>query len=237
MKLLAWNVMKGGAKRAAAIVETLETHSPDVAVLTEVRPSSAAMLSTLANRGWHCQLNAIDDNPIASVAIVARHPLQPLPAAKPAAILPGRWIEASVPDFGITIAGAYGPLDEEPYDDFWTAVCELLPARVSGQYVLAGDLNTGESRLDAPRDRFFCSHHFLALRTAGLVDVWRSRNPEERVFSYHHPLRGGVRGAGFRLDHLLMTSSLANRVVSCGYDLTVLDSRIPDHALVFAEVA
>lgn len=235
MKLLAWNIQQGGARRASAILEVIERHAPDVLVLTELRPSSIPLLGALAERGWGHQLTGISEEADVCAGVLAREPLVALAPAATASELPGRWIEAWVPTRGMVVAGVYGPLRNEPYHAFWRAVLTALPARVRGDYVLAGDLNTGEPLLDAPSPRFFCAEHFVALRSAGLVDVWRQRNADVREHSYHHRLRNGVAGAGFRLDHVLASPSLASRAVAAGYDRTVLQARVSDHAAAFVE--
>jgi exonuclease III len=237
VKILAWNIQQGGAKRADSIIELIERHAPDVLVLTELRPTSADLLAGLSARGWTFQVTGVNDNPTASAGIVSRHPIVPLEASEPSAVLPGRFLEAWIPGADLVVAGLYGPLRNEKYNHFWEAVRRIVPARAAGSYLLAGDLNTGESLLDAPDERFFCSDHFCALRAAGLVDVWRVRNPQAREWSYFHRSGGGVRGAGFRLDHLLASRALANRVQDCRYDHTALDMRTSDHAPLFVQLA
>ena len=236
MKLLAWNIQQGGARRASAIVDVVVRHAPDVLVLTELRPSSAALLRELAARGWTHQVSGIGDAPVCA-GILAREPIIVSEPSGPELVLPGRWIEALVPSLGITVAAVYGPLQKEAYDTFWRAVLGVVSARVQGDFVLAGDLNTGESLLDAPHPRFFCSDHFVALRSAGLVDVWRQRNPEAREYSYHHRMSGGVAGAGFRLDHILASPGLAARTTGAGYDRSALEAKVSDHAPAYCEFA
>jgi exodeoxyribonuclease-3 len=237
MKLLAWNIQQGGAKRAMAIVDVILRHAPDILVLTELRRSSSRLLRQLAERGWKYQVSGISQSPIAAAAVLSRDPLLPLAPSAPSAVLPGRWLEAWLPNQGIVVAGVYGPLKHEPYDDFWRAALNTLPERARGRYILAGDLNTGESLMDATSATFFCSDYFVKLRASGLTDVWRERNTDARQYSYHHRLRAGRVGAGFRLDHVFVSSVLARHAVACGYDRTVLANKISDHAPVHIEFA
>jgi exonuclease III len=235
VKLLAWNIQQGGAKRADAILSVIVQHAPDVLVLTELRRSSAAILSALAERGWKYQVTGLAESPVAAPGILARDPFVELPPAEPTTVLPGRWIEVSFVKSGMVVAAVYGPLRNEPHDAFWRAAERCLPARVQGTYLIAGDLNTGESLLDAASAHFFCSEHFLKLRSAGLIDIWRQRNTGAREYSYHHRRRGGIRGAGFRLDHVLASPTLAAASLTCGYDRAALETNVSDHAPTYVE--
>ena len=235
MKLLAWNIQQGGAKRARAIAEVIQRFDADILVLSELRHSSSELLLRLRDLGWRHQLTGLELDRVAAVGILSRHVLVPLAETSVARVFPGRWIEAWVPSLGLVVAGVYGPLQTDPYDDFWHAVREVVPSRCEGAYLLAGDLNTGQSMLDAPKRRFFCSDHFVALGDLGLVDLWRSRYPERREYSYHHRKGNGVDGNGFRIDHILGSKTLALRPYSCEYDLAVRSSRVSDHAPVAIE--
>jgi exonuclease III len=213
----------------------IDHHAPDVIVLTELRPSSRPLLSALRERGWMHQVTGIEQAPVASAGIVSRQPLFALASAGPAEVLPGRWIEAWIPHHEVVIAAVYGPLRNEPFKRFWEAALDALPGRAQGSYAIAGDLNTGEAGVDAPSMSFFCSDYFVGLRNAGLVDVWRSQNPRGGACSYHHRAGGGRDGAGFRLDHLLVSRRLAARAGACHYDSNARARTISDHAPLFAE--
>jgi exonuclease III len=234
MKLFAWNVRQGGARRAGAILAVIGRHAPDILVLTELRPRSTGLLAALAAQGWLHQVTGIAVNPVASVGIVSRDPILQLAPAAPAAVLPGRWLEVTVPAQGLTIAGAYGPLPREAYRSFWSAVLNTVRC-ARADYVLAGDLNTGQSLCDVPNAPFFCSNYFMALQAAGLVDLWRQRNPNAREYSWYSCLPGGAVGSGFRLDHVLASPNLVSRVVSCSYDHATRQTEASDHAPICVE--
>lgn len=234
MKLLAWNVQQGGAARAAAIVEFIDGQSPDVLILSEVRPTSGPLLDDLARRGWTEQLTGLDDCDVACVALLARTPLVRLDSPPPTPLVRGRFIEAWSPSHNAVIAGVYGPLQKEGHGTFWTGVRGKLHHRIAGDYVLGGDLNTGESLIDAPNEKFFCSEHFVAMRDAGLVDLFRQAHKDRREYSYHHRDTGGTRGPGFRIDHLLASPTLAKRLETVEYHREPLEAKTSDHAPVTA---
>jgi hypothetical protein len=76
-------------------------------------------------------------------------------------------VEATVPGLGVSFAAFYGPLEDVPYDRWWTAVHATIARRVSRPFLRAGDFNTGLSVVDAPRDPFYCANHFQALLDLG----------------------------------------------------------------------
>ena len=41
VKILSWNILAGGGRRAGEIVETISSHAPDIATLQEFRRGSA----------------------------------------------------------------------------------------------------------------------------------------------------------------------------------------------------
>ena len=235
MRVLSWNIQQGGGRRWQAIADTITRIGADVVVLTEVRPTSERLLARLAESGWTHQLTGVKANPISCAAMLSRTELVQVEARRPATILPGRWIEAKVPAFDATIAAVYGPLHRDPHDEFWAAACDEVSARVSKPFLLTGDLNTGRSLADAPRKNFFCSRHFDRLQELGLTDLWRSRNETTAEYSYHHRLKGGVRGNGFRIDHAMASPPLSRRFVSASYEHSLREERVSDHSPLVVE--
>lgn len=236
MKVLAWNIQQGGATQASAIAEFIDGQAPDVLILSELRKSSRPLLDDLAHRGWSAQVTGVDECDIACVGLLSRTPLVRLDSPPPSASIKGRWIEAWSAEHNTTIAGVYGPLDyENAHEEFWTGVRSRLPQRVSESYLLGGDLNIGESLLDSPKKNFFCSEHFVAMRDAGLVDLFRRAHKDRREYSYFGKQGDAPRGAGTRIDHLLASATLAERLETVEYHTGPLDARTSDHAPMTAQ--
>jgi len=99
--------------------------------------------------------------------------------------------------------------------------------------ILAGDYNVVPTDLDVynARSRTYAKNALLQpepraayqrLLDAGWLDAIRARHPAERVFTFWDYLREAwPRNAGLRLDHLLLSESLAPRLADAGVDTWV----------------
>jgi len=239
MRLLAWNVQSGGAKRATAIVDFVRALEPDVLVLTEVRGASSSLLLRLADEGWRHQ--AVGENAAGrgAAAVLSRSPIERRTTlAEADGAFPGRWVEAEVPDAGLSVVGIYGPLREERFDDFWRSALAGLAERRDRPVVAAGDMNTGESLRDAPDRNFFCSAHFAAAKQLGYVDAWReTHGGAAREYSWYSRGTGGVQLNGFRLDHALLSPALAPRLRDARYVHEARERKLSDHSPLLVELA
>lgn len=232
MRLVAWNVMKGGRRRAAPIAATLRALDPDVVVLTEVNERSGPVLDALQAAGWAADpaLIGVGRPKCGAAALLSRLPLIVHAPARVEAAFPGRWVEAEVPGAAMRIIGIYGPLKNEDFNAFWQVAREALSQRAHEAVVMAGDLNTGESLLDAPGRNFFCSRHFAAVKGIGYVDAWRHVNGAAREFSYWSPQRRDTAPQGYRLDHALVSPTLVRRLRGAHYAHDVRTRKDSDHA-------
>jgi exodeoxyribonuclease III len=88
----------------------------------------------------------------------------------------------------------------------------------SGVDLIVGDFNTGTNDLDKhPQGaRFDGAEMPGRLIETGYVDIWRSRNPGVREYTYHD----SKTNYGFRIDTAFATADLAKRVTACEYDQT-----------------
>src|SRR3981189_3360400 len=73
----------------------------------------------------------------------------------------------------------------------------------------------------------------------GWSDALRDLNPDERIYTFWKYFRNAfARDAGLRIDHLLLSRSLAGRLVAAGVDRDVrARERSSDHAPVWIELA
>jgi exodeoxyribonuclease-3 len=78
-----------------------------------------------------------------------------------------------------------------------------------------GDFNTGNNALDKdPKGTPFINADMpRRLVDCGYVDLWRSRHPGIREYSWFSHTRNG-----FRLDHAFAVPTLAGRVTACEFD-------------------
>jgi exonuclease III len=80
---------------------------------------------------------------------------------------------------------------------------------------------------------------FERLLAQGWIDAVRARHPEERIYTFWDYLRfAWQRDAGLRLDHLLLSGAIADRLVDAGVDREVRSlDHAGDHAPAWVEIA
>jgi exodeoxyribonuclease-3 len=255
VKIATFNV-NGANARFAALVRWLEEYEPDVACLQELKmPSERFPVDALRSAGyeavWHGQKSWN------GVAILVRGS----PPIERRRILPGdpedlhsRYIEALVGD--VVVASLYLPNGNPApgprfdyklrwFDRLIAHAAQLL--REGKPTVLAGDFNVIPTDLDvyAPErwrdDALFRPESrsaYQTLLTQGWVDALRTLHPGERIYTFWDYWRNAFkRDAGLRIDHLLVSPSLAGRLVAAGVDREVRACEKPsDHAPVWIEL-
>jgi exodeoxyribonuclease III len=114
--------------------------------------------------------------------------------------------------------------------------------------VLAGDFNVMPTELDvyAP-DRWVDDALFRPevrdayrnLVEQGWTDALRALHPDERIYTFWKYFRNAFgRNAGLRIDHLLVSPSIADRLVAAEVDRAVRDrEKASDHAPVWIELS
>jgi exodeoxyribonuclease III len=235
MKVLAWNIQHGGGKRVPRIAAAIAAHAPDIIVLCEFRAAPGVELRGLLRDAGYPYVIAPE---LAArqngVAIASRWTVTQPAAAPPAAVPANRWVEADIPEADVTVAAFYGPLENDAYDEWWHSVRAAVALRVDRPFLLAGDFNTGMSVVDARRDPFYCSEHFLALQQLGMTDTWRATNVEAREYSWYSR-RAGKDLNGFRLDHALASPALSCRLANARYSHAERVPGVSDHSPLLVE--
>jgi exodeoxyribonuclease-3 len=255
VRIATFNV-NGANARLAALLRWLEESKPDVACLQELKmPSERFPAEALRNAGyeaiWHGQKSWN------GVAILARGSV-PIERRR---ALPGdaedahsRYIEARVG--GVVIGCLYLPNGNPapgPRFDYKLRWLERLIRHAADLLhegeptLLAGDFNIIPTDLDvyAPErwrdDALFRPEvraAYQELLEQGWVDALRSLHPHERIFTFWKYLRNAfTRDAGLRIDHFLLSPSLAPRLVAAGVHRDVRGrERASDHAPVWIEL-
>ena len=80
---------------------------------------------------------------------------------------------------------------------------------------------------------------YQRLVAQGWTDALRALHPDERIYTFWKYFRNAfARDAGLRIDHLLLSVSLAGRLVAAGVDRDVrAREHASDHAPVWIELA
>lgn len=253
LKLGTFNV-NGVRARLPQLLAWLEKESPDVVCLQELKAASfpsqelrAAGYASIyrAERAWN------------GVAILAKggeiiETRRALPGADDD--VQSRYLEAAV--HGILIGCLYLPNGNPqpgPKFDYKLAFFERLIAHAqalldSGHPVaLLGDFNVVPTDFDIYNTRSWLKDAllqpesrecFARLVAQGWQDVIRSRFPNERVYTFWDYLRQAwQRNAGLRIDHLLVSPSLAPRISGAGVDTWVRGlPHASDHAPVWMTI-
>ncbi|GAB4372932.1 MAG: exodeoxyribonuclease III [Acidobacteriota bacterium] len=252
--LLTWNV-NSIRVRLEQLVDLLERHAPDVAVLQETKTADDRFpRQALEQAGWH--VTTWGQPTYNGVALLSRRPAEDVrrgfgdedgeQARLLAATVDGiRVVDVYVPN------GSEVGSDKYAYKLAWLErLCRLLaderdaglPLVVAGDFNVAPDerdiwdpVGFAEKVLFSPPERAALGR----LLDLGLEDVFRRLVDEGGHYSWWD-YRGGAfrRGHGARIDLVLADASLAARATGCTIDVAA--RRLPrpsDHAPVIAEFA
>jgi exodeoxyribonuclease III len=255
-RIATYNV-NGINGRLANLVGWLQKAAPDIVGLQELKaPVDKFPAAALRGAGygavWHGQKSWN------GVAILARG-AEPVETRRG---LPGdpddthsRYIEAAVG--GLIVGCLYLPNGNPapgPKFDYKLRWFERLTSYAQtllnsgAPAVLAGDFNVMPTDLDvyAPErwveDALFrpeVRYAYRRLVEQGWTDALRALHPAERVYTFWKYFRNAfARDAGLRIDHLLLSPSLAGRLVAAGVDREVrAREHSSDHAPVWIELA
>lgn len=258
MRLVTWNVNSLRA-RLPRVLEFLGEHRPDVLLLQETKCEAAAFPhAELAEAGYVAADHS--GGRWAGVAVVARRELG---VAEIAHGLPGevvedeaRWIEATVGG-ELRVASVYVPNGREP-DSEWYAqkltfleamarrAAELRAAADAPELVVAGDMNVAPADVDVYDPALFhgATHTSAPERdalqgvvAAGLVDAFRRVHPDEVGYTWWDYRQGHFhRGLGMRIDLILATPAIADRLTRVGIERDYRKGSKPsDHVPLVAD--
>lgn len=252
MRVVTWNV-NSLRVRLPRVLEFLGQYRPDVACLQETKCNPDTFpVAELEEAGYGVLHHSAGQ--WAGVAILAR---SGLPLTDPAIGLAGepvpaeaRWCEATVG--GIRFASVYVPngraLDSPEFPRklaFLEAMARRVEAADGVPLVIAGDMNVAPADVDVYDPALFVgSTHVTAdererLRKLGLVDAYRRLHPDEQQFTWWDYRAGHFhKGFGLRIDLVLVSEELAERLTSCGIDRNYRKGQKPsDHAPLLFELA
>ena len=232
MKVLAWNVRWGGQDRASRIVDAIADHAPAVVVLSEYQPlGSAPILSALRAKGWSYFVANTPPPRRGGLAIMSQSPIEARARSHGVTAFARHYLPAFLPEYGVELRAVYGPLHNDPHDQFWTEVLADLRSEAHRDVLVIGDFNSGASLTDSPVSNVFCDHHFAQLPGAGYIDLWRAH---AGVDAKEHTSLG--RKNPYRLDHAFGSASLRSRTRACSYSHDERLSGISDHSILTVEI-
>jgi exodeoxyribonuclease III len=246
MKIATWNV-NGIRKRQTELQEWLDREQPDVVCLQEIKATIDQLPVWLCEiEGYWCYWHG--GKGYSGVAIHVSKQLAPEPPAfeHPPFDYENRIVLVRLP--AVTIVSVYVPNGGK---DFPAKVkfLDALEQFVSDMradinpIVICGDLNIARADIDVhPKERKPRAIGQLPEERAqleriishGLVDVSRALEPEnDQMFTWWAPWRNlRQRNIGWRLDYLLVSQRLFDRVRGCTIER---ETGTSDHAPVIGE--
>jgi len=255
MKLATWNV-NSIRQRESHVRRWLEHAQPDLLLLQEIKCETAAFPAT-AFRDLGYTAEAVGQKAYNGVAVLARVPFalthRALPGL-PADDAQARYIEIETE--GMTVAGIYLPNGNSggeagfAYKLAWMDRLAEHAARLldaERPTVIAGDFNVCPAPEDAapgalaPTDALVRPEtraRFRRLLWLGFTDALRALHPAGPVYTFWDYQAGAwPRDLGLRIDHVLLSSELAGRLVAAAPDRAERDQTQPsDHVPVLVEL-
>lgn len=237
MKILIWNIMHGGGRRADKIVERIGQGSPDIVILTEFRgtPPSRELASGIEELGLRHQLITASKNQPARNALLLASwwPLMRIHWRRPPVPEERRLLAHIRAPTPITIAVVHVPnrVSGIKYP-FLDALCDLARRWRGGGALMAGDFNTGRIGEDESVKCFNRREDgfMTTMSEAGWADAYRSVHGPKRAYTWRAP--GG--GGSFRLDHAFINRSARNRLLDARIDWPPGNPKLPsDHAALW----
>jgi exodeoxyribonuclease-3 len=254
MRIATWNV-NGIRAREKNVCRWLEREQPDFLLMQEIKCEAASFPGCFAQAGYHAAI--VGQKGFNGVAILSREPAQVTHRALPG--LPeddaqARYIEVQTD--GLRIGNLYlpnGNSNGEAGYAYKLAWMDRLHAHATAllaadtPLILAGDYNV------CPRDEDYAQgvlgsddalvrpatrERYWSLIWAGLTDALRALVPRGPVYTFWDYQAGcWQRDRGLRIDHALLSPTVAERLVSVTPQKAERGEETPsDHVPVVVEL-
>jgi len=255
MKIATYNV-NGINGRLPVLLQWLRETGPDIVCLQELKaPQEKFPEQAIRDAGYHALWHG--QKSWNGVAVLSRDGMP----EEICRALPGdpedmhsRYIEAAAG--GLVVGCLYLPNGNPApgpkfdyklrwFDRLTTHAAELLTT--GKQVVLTGDYNVMPTEIDVYKpenwvnDALFRPETraaFKKLVDQGWTDAIRKLHPEEKIYTFWDYFRNAFgRNAGLRIDHFLLSPSVAPRLAAAGVDKHVRGwEKSSDHAPVWIEL-
>jgi exodeoxyribonuclease III len=242
MKIATWNV-NGIRAREAQLCEWLDRDRPDVVCLQELKAEPEQIPARCSHADYHVYWHGM--RAYSGVSIhVSKAMHEPAPVfTHPAFDMEARIVQVALGN--LVLASAYVPNGGKDYAAKLTFLARLAAwgeaLHAEGRdVILCGDLNVARADIDVhPRERKpgvigqRPEERDLFDRLLGthFIDVGRSLQPDNAgLFTWWPPWRNmRQRNVGWRIDYILASRSIAQRVTGCS---VLADVGTSDHAPV-----
>ncbi len=231
MKIATWNV-NGSRAREQNIRRWLDANSPDLLLLQEIKCEAVNFPPAFAEMGWHSAI--VGQKGFNGVAALARTPLDVRLTALPG--LPpddtqARYLEVEFD--GLRVGNLYLPNGNSNGDigyRYKLQWMDCLAARAAAllaediPLMLAGDYNVCPEDIDfatnvlGPDDALVrpeTRSRYWSMIWGGLTDAVRALKPEGAIYTFWDYQAGcWAKNRGLRIDHALLSPTVAERLVS-----------------------
>ncbi len=255
MKLATWNV-NSVRKRVGQVQSWLSREAPDVLILQELKCEARDFPELdFASLGYRAEI--LGQKAYNGVAVLSRLPFEvrarALPGLTPppgAEAVDARYLEIALPQ--LVIGGLYAPNGNSGGIEGFRRKLSWLDALIARAktllaadipLILAGDFNVCPDDDDlapgalAPDDALVRPESRARFRTLlwlGLTDALRALTPEGPIYTFWDYQAGAFAAdRGLRIDHVLLSPTLAERLVAAQVDRAARAAEQPsDHAPV-----
>ncbi len=244
MKLLSWNILQGGGRRADGIAKVLLDHAPDIITLQEFRDSNdkrggkdeiMEILDKLGHKFVHIPETS---GPHEHTILISSRFGFDAGAFLPKSISPLPMLEAyfskEALGFELSLIAVHFP-QKKAQIPLFEALKNDSESLLKMDALIIGDMNCGIPYIDSDSKTFVSTQYYQDLLHAGWIDSWRARHPEAREFTWVSPRTGNR----FRYDQLLASPRFDTRIKSVRYDHTPREvaPRLSDHSLLVVELS
>ena len=249
MKIATWNVNSLNV-RLPHLLDWLTSAQPNIVGLQELKCEDAKFpIEAIREVGYEAVFAG--QKTYNGVAILSRSPITDIQRGIPGYDDPQqRVIAASIG--GVRVVNAYFPNGQAPGSEKFAYKLDWLvhltawlkqELMTSTQLCLIGDYNIAPTDADAHPDWKETIHvspperaAFAALEALGLCDVFRKFEQPEKSFSWwDYRMNAFRRNFGLRIDHILASTTLADRCTACTIDKAPRTLERPsDHTPVIA---
>lgn len=214
MLVITQNLRHWGGNRFTQLLNECIRRDPDILILTERRNNKQELYARL-NIPYHQY--AITDVPDIqnTVCILTKKPSQLVSTYENNVLtIVNNWI---------VIRWVYFPQKKEKKKVF----DYISSTIVNTSSLVIGDFNTGKHLIDEKWKTFYCHQEFSYLSDEKMTDARRTRHNDIKDYS-----RYSNAGNWFRIDHVLVTDDINQRITQIAYDHSTREEKLSDHSMM-----
>jgi len=239
VKVLSWNILAGGGRRASDIMAKITQHAPDIVTLQEFRRGSAGteIISGLKQMGLTYIYVPDTQGKENTILIASKFGFDAgpfLPEPNTPIHLIEAYFSVEMLGFNLSLIAVHFPQKKAQIKLFQSLKADS-ESLLSENALIIGDMNCGIPFVDSDSKTFLATRHYQDLLASGWIDSWRSRYAEAREFSWVSPRTGNR----FRYDQCLASPTFDAKIDTVVYDHSprMAEPRVSDHSLMIVSLS